>query len=189
MNIFHGKVISLDDQDRIYQYLVEDQGRIVYLGDDLPPEYKNGKSQIELGDQVLIPAFGDGHLHFSSWAMFAASYFDVREAKDIPEIQDMTRNFIDKNHKLKVIIAFGVSKHTVEEKRLITRTELDQVCPEIPMLLICYDGHSAVFNSRLLELFPDNVKELPGYYPDEGHLFNEAYFEGTDFAVSLVPPP
>ena len=99
MNIFHGKVISLDDQDRIYQYLVEDQGRIVYLGDDLPPEYKNGKSQIELGDQVLIPAFGDGHLHFSTWAMFAASYFDVREARDIPEIQEIIRKFIGQNLK------------------------------------------------------------------------------------------
>ena len=188
MNIFHGKVISLDDQDRIYQYLVEDQGRIVYLGDDLPPEYKNGKSQIELGDQVLIPAFGDGHLHFSTWALFAASYFDVREAKDIPEIQDMTRNFIDKNPKLKVIIAFGVSKHSVKEKRLITRIELDQVCPDIPMLLACYDGHRSVVNTRLLDLFPDNIRDLQGFYGDKGHLFNEAHYEGVDFITSLVPP-
>ena len=51
MNIFHGKVISLDDNDRIYQYLVEDQGRIVYLGDDLPLEYTNGKKQVELGNE------------------------------------------------------------------------------------------------------------------------------------------
>jgi len=188
MNIFHGKVISLDDKDRIYEYLVEDRGRIVFLGDDLPPEYSNGKPHVELGERVLIPAFGDGHLHFSSWAMFAASYFDVREAKDIPEIQEMTRIFVDKNPKSKVIIAFGVSKHTVEEKRLITRTELDQVCPDIPMLLACYDGHSAVVNSCLLDMFPDSVKELPGYYPDEGHLFNDAYFEGTDYTTSLVPP-
>ena len=188
MNIFHGKVISLDDNDRIYQYLVEDQGRIVYLGDDLPLEYTNGKKQVELVERVLIPAFGDGHLHFSTWALFAASYFDVREARDIPEIQEIIRKFIGQNPKLKAIIAFGVSKHSVKEKRLITRIELDQVCPDIPMLLACYDGHRSVVNTRLLDLFPDNIRDLQGFYGDKGHLFNEAHYEGVDFTTSLVPP-
>ena len=81
MKVFHGKIISLDSNNHIYQYLVEDKGRIIYLGDELPPEYSNGSSVIELGNRVLIPAFGDGHLHFSNWALFAASYFDVREAR------------------------------------------------------------------------------------------------------------
>ena len=39
MNIYHGKIISLDKYNNIYNYLVEDQGRIVYLGDSLPSEY------------------------------------------------------------------------------------------------------------------------------------------------------
>ncbi len=188
MNIFHGKIISLDQKNQIYQYLVEEGGRITYLGDQLPEQYQNGKPVQELGQRALIPAFGDGHLHFSNWALIASAYFDVRDAKNISEIQDLVRNFILNHQKLKAIIAFGVSKHSVEEKRLITRRELDQVCPDIPLIIVCYDGHSAVFNTCLLEKFPPEVLELPGFFEEEGHLFNEAYFEGTDFATSLVPP-
>ncbi|MCK5200636.1 MAG: amidohydrolase family protein, partial [Spirochaetales bacterium] len=53
----------------------------------------------------------------------------------------------------------------------------------------CYDGHSAVFNTKMMEKFPDNVKNANGYYKNKGHLFNEAYFAGADYISSLVPPP
>jgi len=188
MKVFHGKIISLDSDNNIYQYLVEEKGRIIYLGDVLPPEYGNGTPIMELGNQALIPAFGDGHLHFSNWAMIAVSYFDVREANNIAEIQGQIRTFIQKNQNLKVVIAFGVSKHRVIEKRLITREELDQACPDIPLTIACYDGHSAVFNTCMMDKFPDEVKNLPGYNGEKGHMFNESYFEGVDFAMGLVPP-
>ncbi len=188
MRTYHGKIISLDANNNVYNYLVEDQGWILHVGDTLPPEYAKTGSTIELGDQALLPSFGDGHLHFSNWALIAASYFDVRKARDIPEIQEMIREFIAQNKKVKAIIAFGVSKHSVEEKRLIYRKELDKACPDIPLVIICYDGHSAVFNTKMLEKFPDEVKTLPGFKEEKGHLFNESYFAGTDYATSLVPP-
>ena len=188
MRIYHGKIISLDADNNIYHYLVEEQGRIIYLGDSLPPEYEKNGSVTELGNRVLLPSFGDGHLHFSNWILFSVLYFDVREASDIPEIQEIIQKFLEQNDKFKVIIAFGASRHSVKEKRLITRAELDQVCPEIPLILFCYDGHSAVFNTSLLEKFPEKVLELHGFDEEKGHLFHEAYYEGTDFATSLLPP-
>ncbi len=188
MQIYHGNIISLDKDDTIYRYLVEDQGRIVYLGDSLPPEYTAQGATLELGERALLPSFGDGHMHFSNWALIATAYFDVRTARDIPELQETIRQFMTKQKKMKVIIAFGASKHTVKEKRLPTRQELDDACPGVPLIIVCYDGHSAVFNTRLLEKFPDKVKNLRGFIEDKGHLFNEAYLAGTDFASSLVLP-
>jgi len=187
MHIYHGKIISLDADNNIYHYLVEEQGRIIYLGDSLPPEYEKYGSVTELGNRVLLPSFGDGHLHFSNWVLFSVLYFDIREAKDIREIQEIIQNFLEQNDKYKAIIAFGMSKHSVKEKRLITRAELDEVCPDLPFMLICYDGHSAIFNSKLLEKFPDDVKNLPGFQEYEGHLFSEAYYAGVDYATSLIP--
>lgn len=190
MQIYHGKVISLDKDNNVYEYLVEDQGRIVHLGDSLPPEYaaKENHDIVELNNRVLLPSFGDAHLHFSSWALIAVSYFDVREANDIKEIQQIIQNEMAEKKKKKVVVAFGVSKHSVKEQRLICRSELDEVCSDVPMILVCYDGHSAVFNTKMMEKFPDSVKNLRGFDADKGHLFNEAYLEGMDFASSLVPP-
>lgn len=188
MKVFHGKIISLDSENNIYQYLVEDQGKIIYLGDELPPEYRNGEPKINLGDQALIPAFGDAHLHFSNWALFAGSFFDVREARTIPEIQAQVKSYLEGRGRQKIVLGFGISRHSVKERRLITREELDEVSPDIPLSLVCYDGHSAVFNSTLGEMYPEHVRNLPGFYPEEGHLFHEAFFEGVDYATSLLPP-
>jgi len=188
MRIYHGKIISLDIDNNVYNYLVEDRGRIIYLGDSLPPEYIKDDSTVELGNRALLPSFGDGHIHFSNWALIAVSYFDVREARDIREIQEIIKKYMAQNKKLKAIIAFGVSKHSVKEKRLISREELDEVCPDIPLIIICYDGHSAVCNTKMLDKFPDKIKNLQGFHEDKGHLFYEAYLAGTDYATSLVPP-
>ncbi|MBT4290000.1 MAG: amidohydrolase family protein [Deltaproteobacteria bacterium] len=188
MQIYHGKIIALDKNNNIYKYLVEDQGRIAHLGNTLTPEYSGLGPIVELGNKALLPSFGDGHLHFSNWALITDSYFDVRDAKTTVEIQETIQQFVTQNKNLKAIIAFGVSKHSVKEKRLIIRQELDEACPKIPLIIVCYDGHSAVFNSKMMRKFPAKVKKLNGYLSNKGHLFNEAYFAGTDYASSLVPP-
>lgn len=187
MQIFHGKIITLDSSDTIYRYLVEDQGRIVFAGDALPGTY-TGLPVTELGERVMTPSFGDGHLHFSNWALIAGSYFDVREAADIPGIQAIIREKTQGQPKKKAVIAFGVSRHSVTEQRLIRRDELDAACPDTPLIIVCYDGHSAVFNSKMMEKFPRHVKKLRGFDEENGHLFFEAYLAGTDSAAALIPP-
>ncbi len=188
MRIYHGKIISLDKDNTVYNYLVEDQGRIVYLGDSPPLEYTKDDCMVELRNRALLPSFADGHMHFSNWALIAVSYFDVRAAENIKELQEIIQRYMAENKKKKAIIAFGASRHRIREKRLILRQELDEVCSDIPLIIICYDGHSAVFNTKMLKKFPDKVKNLRGFKADKGHLFYEAYFAGTDYATSLVSP-
>jgi predicted amidohydrolase YtcJ len=190
MRIYHGTIITLDTTGNVYKYLVEDKGKILFTGDHLPEEYAgtDPSNIVDLGERSLLPAFGDGHMHFSSWALIAVSYFDVRQAESIRDVQDIVRMQAQRLKHKKALLAFGISKHSVKEQRLITRAELDDVCPDRPLVIVCYDGHSAVFNSKMLEKFPKPVRALRGFYEDKGHLFNEAYLAGTDYATKLIPP-
>ncbi len=188
MRIYHGKILSLDSENRICNYLVEDRGRIAYVGDELPPRYRQCTDVLELGRRVLLPAFGDGHIHFSNWALIAVAFFDVRKARTIGEIQDVVRQQAARRRKARAIIAFGVSRHSVAEKRLITRQELDRAWPHTPLIIICYDGHSAVCNSKMMDRFPEKVRRRSGFDAANGHLFHEAYLAGMDHATSLVSP-
>ena len=86
MNIYHGSIVTCDRQNNLYEYLVEKGGRILYVGNELPPEFARGGQRIELGERALLPAFGDAHLHFSNWALVASVFFDPREAKDFEEL-------------------------------------------------------------------------------------------------------
>ena len=39
MRIYHGDIITCDENNSLYRYLAEDKGRIVFLGDALPEKY------------------------------------------------------------------------------------------------------------------------------------------------------
>lgn len=188
MKIYHGTIVSLDSINLVHRYLVEDKGRIVHVGNSLPDDFPAGVQQVELGQRALLPCFGDGHLHFSSWALLAASYFDARAGRTIKEVQDIIAGFMAANRDLKSAVGFGISTHSVREKRLINRRELDDVCPDIPLLIVCYDGHSAVCNTPMIRRFPATVKKMRGFLESEGQLFNEAFQAGTDVATGLISP-
>jgi len=187
MQIFNGTIITCDKDNNVFSYLVEDKGKIVHVGNNLPEIYANSK-QVELGEKALLPSFGDGHIHFSNWALFAASFFDIRSARNFSEIGEMIKAFISNNEKSKLVLCFGASKHSVEEKRLITRQELDEFCSDKPLIIICYDGHSCIVNSYLLNKLPENIHKMRGFNKDTGQLFNEAFYAATDFATSMIPP-
>ena len=183
-NVYHGSIITCDEKNNVFSYLVESDGGIVYVGNELPKEF-NDDEMIELGENALLPAFGDGHLHFSSWALINSTV-DVRGAKNIKELIEMMKKYAVSDPKASVIVSFGHSKHSVEEGRLIKRSELDEVSKERPVIVICYDGHSSCGNSAMFDMFPEEIRQLRGFDAENGQLFNEAFQQGTDFATGMV---
>lgn len=188
MKLYKGSIVTCDENNSVYKYLVEDKGKIVFTGNELPAKYNVPVSNtIDLAGKALLPAFGDGHIHFASWAMFNSTV-DVRSASDIKEIQDQIHEYAKGDPGAKIVLVFGHSKHSIREKRLITKQELDTIESIRPVLVICYDGHSSVGNSAMIDMFPEKIKKLRGFNFDSGQLFNEAYLEGTSFASGMVTP-
>ncbi|MBQ1271154.1 MAG: amidohydrolase family protein [Clostridia bacterium] len=185
MRVYEGKIITCDSQDNVYKFLVEDGGRIVWLGNELPAEYR-GCDKVQLGNRALIPAFGDSHIHFASFATFFAG-LNVSDAKSNSEILDMIRDFVPKCDD-KMVIAFGASPHSVAEKKFVTRTQLDGVCPDKPLFMIKYDGHTCVVNTKLRDILKEKVKDLRGYHEDSGEMNQEAFFAFSDYVSSSIPP-
>ncbi|MEW5785359.1 MAG: amidohydrolase [Bacillota bacterium] len=186
MQIFHGAIVTCDQNASVYQYLVEDRGMIVFVGNELPASYANYPQLIELEQKALLPAFGDGHIHFSNWALFNAT-FDVRTASSIAEIGPIIRNYAAADLKARVLFGFGHSRHTLKEKRLITRIELDAFLADRPVYLVCYDGHSAVGNSKAIDLMSPEIRSLRGFDAESGQLLHEAFYQATDFISAKIP--
>jgi predicted amidohydrolase YtcJ len=187
MKLYKGNIVTCDSKSSVYKYLVEDKGKILFTGDNLPDKFKiSSANTVDLGTKALLPSFGDGHLHFSSWALINSTV-DVRAAGNIKELQDMLQKYADRDSKAPIVLAFGHSKHSVKEKRLVTKRELDAINCGRPVSVICYDGHSLVGNSALMNLYPDAIKKLRGFNLETGQLFNEAYLKGVDYATGLIP--
>ena len=44
MKVYHGNILTVDKNDTVAVYLVENCGRIVYVGDSLPEAFKDAKT-------------------------------------------------------------------------------------------------------------------------------------------------
>ena len=185
MTIYHGTILTVDEHDSVYAYLVEDGGRIEYVGDTLPERYAAGTC-VELGERVLCPAFADTHQHFASFAAFNAG-LNVMEAASNEEILAMIDRFAASSTN-KTLIAFGASPYSVSERRLVSREELDCVTHGKPLFLVKYDGHACVVNTALLRKLPDKVRTLRGYHADTGEMNQEAFFAVSDFITNSISP-
>ena len=179
MQLFKGNIVTCDRNNTVHKYLVEDKGRIIHVGDQLPRAFKHSEKFYDLEEKALLPAFGDGHIHFSMWALFNFT-FDVRHARSIEELGKIIQDYAVEDSRSKVLFGFGMSKHTLAEKRLVTRVELDRYVKNRPVYLVSYDGHSAVANSAALGLMPNEIRSENGFDLESGHIAYEAFYKATD---------
>lgn len=183
MKCYEGTILTVNERNDVCRYLVEDQGRILYTGDTLPEKYA-GAERVQLGQRALIPAFADTHQHFASFSTFLAG-LNVMDASSNEEISAMLRDFAARS-KGKKLIAFGASPYSVREHRLISREELDAVCPDREVMVVKYDGHACIVNTPLLERMRSKVEHLRGYHPDTGEMNQEAFFKFSDDITSSL---
>ena len=186
MKCYKGTIISVDANDGVYEYLVEDNGKILFVGNTLPSEYKDAE-MIDLGSKAIVPAFVDTHQHFASLSTFYAG-LNVMEAESNEEIARMIGAFAAKS-KQKTIIAFGASPHSVKEGRLINREEIDAVCQGKEVMVVKYDGHACIVSTPLLSKLDKKLSKLRGYHPDTGEMNQEAFFACSDYISGSLSIP
>ncbi|MCQ2584344.1 MAG: amidohydrolase family protein [Treponema sp.] len=186
MKVFKGNILTVDKENSVVNYLVEDKGIIIFTGNELPEAYKN-VPVTDLGSKALVPSFADTHQHFASFSTFQAG-LNVMEASSNKEILLMVKDFVSRSNA-KTLICFGASPYSVEEKRLVSREELDSVCPDKEIMVVKYDGHACIVNSKLLQKMNDKVKDLRGYHADSGEMNQEAFFKFSDYITSSLSIP
>ncbi|MDR0589010.1 MAG: amidohydrolase [Spirochaetaceae bacterium] len=180
-----GVFISCEEDDRVFSVLIEDGGKILYTGDEVPPAYR-GARRVDMEGRAVIPAFADTHLHFESYALFLSTV-DVRGVKDFDEMRQMLRSYAASHRGENFIPAYGCSAHIVAERRLPERADLDRMI-ETPLLLVKYDGHAAVVNSALIRELPAEVRSDPGFDAETGWLYQNAFYKGVNYVTSKISP-
>jgi hypothetical protein len=114
-------VLSCDEKRKVARYFVEDRGRIVHVGDDLPEAFARAE-RVELGRGTLCPAFADTHVHFMPYALFRGG-LDLRSTSGIESSIETIREYAA-SRKDRILVGFGASPHSV-----IRVTKLVEVGP------------------------------------------------------------
>lgn len=172
MQVFKGKIIVADELNTVASYLVEKEGRVAYIGDELPMAFAD-LDVIDLGPGALLPAFVDTYNHFSAYSIDRAT-LDISSAESNTEALDMIRQYAS-TVKEQFVVVYGATAHSVLEGKLITKDQLDAVCHDKPVIVFKYDGHSCVINSVFVNMIRDKAKNLRGYHESTGEMNQEAF--------------
>ena len=178
MHVFHGTIITCDENNTIANYLVEREGRIAYIGNTLPTQYEV-VPPIELGKNVALPAFVDTHTHYSGFSVLH-KMFPINDTDSNAKILEQLEKYA-KESRESIILGFGATEFSVSEGYLILREQMDTACPEKAAFIIKHDAHSGVANSLFIEAVKSKVENLRGFNPVTGELKQEAFAAACEF--------
>ncbi|MFW5780623.1 MAG: amidohydrolase [Bacillota bacterium] len=184
MRIYKGSILTCDKEDNVYRYLIEKEGKILFVGNTLP-DYAKDKKIIDMKNNALIPTFADTHSHFASYAVLANALF-VDKATSVDEIKNMLKKADKEMKSNKTLIAFGLNPTKLKEKRLVNKQDIDEVAKDRNVIIITADGHSVVINTKVLDKLPKKIQTIRGYDFESGIIKHEAFYEVVDFLPKLL---
>jgi predicted amidohydrolase YtcJ len=139
--------------------------RIVCVGDETDVQSFIGPQTrvVDLSGKMLLPGFVEGHIHPLIGATLtrgADLQFNTREA-----ILDALKAYRDKVKTKGIIRGFGW-RYFAFPATGPRKEDLDAIWPDVPVILLAIDAHSAWVNSRTLTLAgvtKDTKDPLPGF--------------------------
>jgi predicted amidohydrolase YtcJ len=133
--VHHGKVVTLDDKDRIVEAVAIKDGRIIAVGADKAVlRHKGPKTRvIDAGGRTVLPGLYDSHVHPVS----AATSELTEPIPNLKSLEDVFAHIRKKASELKegewIVLRFAFPTR-LKEARFPTLAELDQAAPKHPVL-------------------------------------------------------
>jgi predicted amidohydrolase YtcJ len=152
-----------------------------------------GAEVVDFGDATVVPGFHDAHIHL---AMAAEDMLHLDlSATAVSTLAELTRVVGEEARRTPPGGWVRGSRYDdvkMPEGRVLTRWDLDEVAPDVPVLVLHVAGHWGVVNSRALELADIDDDTRPpaggdfgrdGSGRHNGVLYEQALF---DFAYGSV---
>ena len=166
-----------------FHNIVYDEKSIIYIGEDVS-KFQIDET-IDACKMSIYPGFYDSHMHLLGFGFYLAN-LDLKDCKNFDDIEKLLLTRAN-DDKYPWIIARGFNEDKLEEKRIITKKELDEICDSKPICLTRCCGHIMVCNSKALQRsgFENNV-DADGYVVDiESGIVKENAIEDVKMAWPL----
>lgn len=186
----NGKIASLDNRDNFYEVIGTDGNLIDFLGskDDLDIEHSDYEQVIDLKGKLMIPGLNDSHLHLLNYG-YAMENLDLGPLASIDDIIDFGKKTLAAC-PLKEgnwLLGRGWNQDKLLEKRFPTRTDLDKISTDVPIVFTRVCGHIGICNSKAISLLDTSVHTMTNPNID---LSNGTFQEDSLFILlSTIPTP
>ncbi len=151
---FNGRINTLDYSATVCTAVGTTHGRIATLGsDEEVSRLRNAKTEmIDLKGSVMFPGFMEAHNHLMIYG-YLIDGIDLSASKvaKMDDIKDLIKSEAEKQPPGAWIKGSRYAEYFLAENRHPTRTDLDQVSPNHPVILYHTSFHACVLNSLALE--------------------------------------
>ena len=174
-----GRIITVHPEPPEVRALAAKDGRILVVGseEEVAPYIGAGTEVIELGDNLAIPGFIEGHGHFLGIGQ-ARMQLDLREVTSWQEVIDQVEAAATKTGVGGWIEGRGWHQDKLEDlgdfetvEGLPVHDALSAVSPNHPVVLRHASGHASFANARAMDLAGVDGGTLP---PEGGEIVHDA---------------
>lgn len=149
---FNGNIITMNPEQPTATAVAVKSYKVLAVGsDEMVMDLSSAANRvIDLGGKTVVPGFIDAHCHLTSKGI-RSSYVHLQDTTSPQEVIKRLKAEIPKYDKGEWIRGYGWDESNWDEKRYLTRKDLDEVSKENPIAIDRVDLHLASVNSMALE--------------------------------------
>jgi predicted amidohydrolase YtcJ len=194
--LLNGNVLTMNPSQPHADAVAIKNGKIIQVGtnDEVSKLIGESTRVIRLRGKTVIPGLIDTHIHVADFGRIL-TWINLEDANSITDMQNCLSKRAEETPKGKWILGKGWNHNRFPEKRLPTRSDLDAVSPDNPVVFYHKSGKICVANSKALELagVPQQANAVP--YSDidrnkeTGELTGILRDDAMNFVWRVVPEP
>lgn len=149
--VYNAKVYTVNDQFSQAEAFAVRGGRFIAVGenDEILARYEASEA-LDLQGSTVYPGFIDAHAHFYGYGT-GLQIADLTGASSFEEVIERLLVHREKHPEQAWLLGRGWDQNLWKEKAFPSRDKLDELFPDIPVLLTRIDGHAALANGKALE--------------------------------------
>jgi len=153
----NGKIYTVNDAQPWAEAIAIKDGKIIAVGSDEEISGTTGENTIviDLEGKFVMPGLHDPHVHieqaYKGEILGDQLLTFSADASSIKELQQLLKEYADKNPDLKVLFAQGLPQDMFPNSSP-TKAFIDEVIPNRPVVILSDTEHEGLLNSKALEM-------------------------------------
>ena len=146
-----GNIITMDEKKPFAKAAIVKDGVFAYIGsaEEARKLVDKDTPVMDYGDNFIYPGFLESHCHGHLAGYRAIGQADLTKAgfSNYPKYREVIKEFIAKNPQRDFYLAAG----WVENDEYVSKTYLDEICSDKPLIMQTGGGHSMLLNTKAME--------------------------------------
>lgn len=150
--IHNARLYTVDDSMHVLEAMAVKNGKILATGTskEILKSFDAGQI-VDMGQKAVFPGLSDAHCHFAGYAT-SLTWAWLGEAQSLEEMLETVSRHATAHPESPWILGRGWDHNNWPGNRMPTRSFLDSISMDKPIMLVRTDGHAIAVNTKVLEM-------------------------------------